>query len=240
MDYRDNHIEDHDDSIAINALTSILTCDRHVLDDILDRLGIIELDTANQDLTGSGDATEDEESAADSATDVRGDSATVVEESDTETLVETVARSHLARDTRTASSEPPLFHFTATQHHEQRESVQQRLTERTPFQPLQGRLFSFTAPVTNTTDDGRYRALLERVVTAAQAASFPSSGAFNLDSLRDALFSDAGDNALYGFDGVDVLPGFRSVNQLERDKKVGAAGELYVSTVQSSCRKRNG
>lgn len=59
-------------------------------------------------------------------------------------------------------------------------------------------------------------------------------GAFNLDSLRDALFSGLDDDTVYSFDGFDLVSGLRSATQFERDKRVGAAGELYVSQVSSS------
>lgn len=37
------------------------------------------------------------------------------------------------------------------------------------------------------------------------------------------------------FDGLDIVTRFRSANQLERDKKVGAAGELFVSIHFKQC-----
>lgn len=49
-------------------------------------------------------------------------------------------------------------------------------------------------------------------------------------SLRDALPDSGGPSLYLSYDGLDVLSRFRSANQLERDKKIGAAGELYVST----------
>jgi hypothetical protein len=34
-----------------------------------------------------------------------------------------------------------------------------------------------------------------------------------------------------GFDGIDIRNVFRSDSQVERDKKIGAAGELYVRCI---------
>jgi hypothetical protein len=73
-------------------------------------------------------------------------------------------------------------------------------------------------------EDTQYRALLDRVVAAARAATFPSRGAFAMSGLRDALPGN-----FAGFDGLDTVNRFRSSSQFERDKKIGAAGELYVS-----------
>ncbi|KAM5345808.1 hypothetical protein ACJ41O_011669 [Fusarium nematophilum] len=57
----------------------------------------------------------------------------------------------------------------------------------------------------------------------------PSDGAFDMSDMQDALSGIAGHADGYeSFDGLDVMRRFRSANQLERDKKVGAAGELYV------------
>lgn len=92
-------------------------------------------------------------------------------------------------------------------------------------------------------------------ISRAPVASSPSPtrGAFDMAALLDALpqsdddgdgdvagfggsdWSDGSDK-LDGFDGFDVFDGFdavrrfRSSSRLERDKKIGAAGELYVSS----------
>ncbi|KAF5006291.1 hypothetical protein FDECE_7322 [Fusarium decemcellulare] len=81
-------------------------------------------------------------------------------------------------------------------------------------------------PRTVDSETTQYRALLERVVTAARARSgLPSQGPFNMASMSEALSDLAGYN---GYDGLDESSQFRSSSQFERDKKIGAAGELYV------------
>ncbi|KAJ3536592.1 hypothetical protein NM208_g6651 [Fusarium decemcellulare] len=81
-------------------------------------------------------------------------------------------------------------------------------------------------PSTIDSETARYRALLERVITAARTRSgLPSQGPFNMASMSEALFDLAGYN---GYDGLDESSQFRSSSQFERDKKIGAAGELYV------------
>ena len=78
-----------------------------------------------------------------------------------------------------------------------------------------------------SSEDARYRSILDRVVEKARNAVFPSRGAFDMTHMRNAL--PGGDtNSYQSFDVLDIMGTFRSTNQLERDKKVGAAGELYV------------
>lgn len=49
-----------------------------------------------------------------------------------------------------------------------------------------------------------------------------------MSDLLDALSGIGNADAYESFDGLDLISRFRSTNQLERDKKVGAAGELYA------------
>lgn len=74
-------------------------------------------------------------------------------------------------------------------------------------------------------DSGEYTTLLHKVVNAARRTGFPSQGAFDMSAIRAALGSstlDEGDEDPY-------RP--RSISKLERDKQVGAAGELFVSVL---------
>lgn len=78
------------------------------------------------------------------------------------------------------------------------------------------------------TDTDIYRGLLERAVTAARRTSFPAmptSPLDNTDGLHAAIEAVVESSSRYS--GAAVR--FRSATQLERDKMVGAAGELYVS-----------
>ena len=72
----------------------------------------------------------------------------------------------------------------------------------------------------------RYQALLERVVTSARGCPrLPSQGAYDMTGMSNALSDLMGDSS---YDEVDQFPRFRSSSQQERDRKIGAAGELYV------------
>lgn len=78
-------------------------------------------------------------------------------------------------------------------------------------------------------ENTQYLQLLNRVIAAASLSAFPSRGVFNMSDLVETLV-EAPSGAWKGsFDGSHVESRFRSTSQLERDKKIGAAGELYVS-----------
>ncbi|KAL6361994.1 hypothetical protein LRP88_05477 [Fusarium phalaenopsidis] len=75
-------------------------------------------------------------------------------------------------------------------------------------------------------ETAQYQALLERVVAAARGSPrLPSRGAYDMTGMSHAL-SDLMDHSSY--DGVDQFLPFRSSSQQKRDRKIGAAGELYV------------
>lgn len=81
-------------------------------------------------------------------------------------------------------------------------------------------------------EDRQYIRILDGVLKAARAASFPSKGVFSMAALQAALPAidhAAGFDSFDGFDGRDQIGSrFRSSTKLERDRKIGAAGELYV------------
>ncbi|KAL7624644.1 hypothetical protein AAE478_006214 [Parahypoxylon ruwenzoriense] len=73
-------------------------------------------------------------------------------------------------------------------------------------------------PSRSTTLDRQYVAILDRVIAAARRSTLPSHGAFGMSQIHANLpnAADIGDL------------GLRSASQIERNCKVGAAGELYV------------
>ncbi|KAI0385044.1 hypothetical protein F5Y04DRAFT_204258 [Hypomontagnella monticulosa] len=77
---------------------------------------------------------------------------------------------------------------------------------------------TLATPTRNTTHDPRYVAVLDKVITAARRRTLPSHGSFDMSQMY-ANLPNVGDS-------VDL--GLRSSSQIERDCKVGAAGELYV------------
>lgn len=77
--------------------------------------------------------------------------------------------------------------------------------------------------------NGQYERLLQQVVDHGRRAEFPQIGSFNMTALADALPFGSDSAEIESYDGADVNIRTGSMSQLERDKRVGAAGELYVS-----------
>jgi hypothetical protein len=73
--------------------------------------------------------------------------------------------------------------------------------------------------------DSEYLRILSSVVTAARRAVFPSRGIFDMEALARSLPAVLPENNGEYF-------GLRSSEKIERDKKIGAAGELYVSNLR--------
>ena len=69
-----------------------------------------------------------------------------------------------------------------------------------------------------------YQSFLEQVVDRARQLRFPSHGAFDMSGINAALSGDETRT-----NPAAVLPFLASFGRLERDKMVGAAGELFVS-----------
>ncbi|KAH6986493.1 hypothetical protein BKA56DRAFT_670643 [Ilyonectria sp. MPI-CAGE-AT-0026] len=254
MRHPTSHIDGTVEVNAVNALTSIFACDQSVLDDILDDQGIIQVSFENKDGGGDDggddhDNREEEEEQEQQQSDnpfetddtsseqqmtpthslVNGSSSPYVGSSDTEpergltqTVVETISRqSHMSQQSRPGgghdSVRPVPVHHSSRSPSASSYQAPQYLSPALTIQP-EGR----------SSEDAQYLAILNRVVNTARNAAFPSRGAFDMSDLLDAL-SGTGNAATYeSFDGLDVMSRFRSTNQLERDKKVGAAGELYV------------
>lgn len=83
-----------------------------------------------------------------------------------------------------------------------------------------------TARIFDRTEE--YRALLDRTITAASRARFPSRSLFDRNGLLHAGHSNAGTNGPRISLSSSVF-GDRSLNQMSHDMKIGAAGELFVS-----------
>lgn len=243
------------DTDAVKVLTAIFASERSVLDDVLDDQGILKVSFENEDHEYDSSETEEdqaegeedegqEQRSSDNHFEADGQSSeqltpshstvdigalpyaelseTMPEESLYGTLVETISQqSHMsAQPSAGRVYHPSLEDLIPGSSHSLR-----RPSDRTPS--------NFPSAMTSLSDqrlseDARYRVILDRVIEKAQNAAFPSQGSFDMSDIRNAL-PDGNTDAHESFDGLDVMSQFRSANQLERDKKVGAAGELYVS-----------
>lgn len=78
-----------------------------------------------------------------------------------------------------------------------------------------------------------YRQLLDNVIAVAQGKGgmLPSQGPYNFDALRDALPREVvPEEDIYSYPYHSPL-GFQSDKQSHHNKKLGAAGELYVGSI---------
>jgi hypothetical protein len=79
-----------------------------------------------------------------------------------------------------------------------------------------------TAPQANT--DLEYLRILETTIKVARSVVIRSKGSFNMAGLLNALPTGSEDHG----NVVDQYTKFRSTSQIERDRRIGAAGELFV------------
>lgn len=88
---------------------------------------------------------------------------------------------------------------------------------------------SFTAQLDESVRsafDNHYLDLLDRTINTSRQATIPTRGLFNMSNLQAAL-PDDGEHSRQA-----NMPYFlRSSDRLERDKRIGAAGELFVSII---------
>ncbi|KAL7930143.1 hypothetical protein V8C35DRAFT_313668 [Trichoderma chlorosporum] len=80
-----------------------------------------------------------------------------------------------------------------------------------------------------------YAGLLSHVVSAARTALFPTNGIFDMDALRGSLPSFSTSSSINFGIGNYKFNYSRDLSQLERDKMIGAAGELYVFELLKTC-----
>lgn len=152
-----------------------------------------------------------------------------VQGSNLETLVETVSRrSHFSYHS------PPVSQRQEDIPSHRHRPIVDSGHSSSPDSPLTSVESRENLASSGPSDDTQYGVLLERVVAAAQSATFPSQGSFDMSDLRNNLPGQLWEDTFESFDGLDISTRFRSANQLERDKKVGAAGELFVSIASSA------
>ncbi|KAF5665414.1 hypothetical protein FCIRC_10567 [Fusarium circinatum] len=239
----------------VKILTAVFASERFVLDDVLDDQGILTVSFDNEDEEDNNDEAEEhqvEDQEEEGQEQRLSDSRLEANDTSPEQLTPDRSSINAVTPPYTGSS------GTSPEGNLQETFVEETISQRShmSYQPHSGRVHrssqsdlspSSPQPLHHTTDhapsnplsvmtspseqqsseDARYRSILDRVIEKARSAAFPSRGSFDMTHMRNAL--PGGDTDAYqSFDGLDVMGQFRSTNQLERDKKVGAAGELYV------------
>ncbi|KAK4038181.1 hypothetical protein C8A01DRAFT_17707 [Parachaetomium inaequale] len=199
------------DNALVTALAMLLAVDVAVVDRVLDYQGIVPLTVAEEgmEVLDEDDMTEEDQMADDTE-----DTEEVSDEDETTDGDE--------EDADEADDQPHLVsrQVIARRSHMACRPAMPIPSHSAPVMPLQAH---------PPAEDVQYRVLLDRVVAAARKAEFPSRGAFGMSDILSALPGDE----IARFDGPDAVNRFQSSSQFERDKKIGAAGELYVFEVLS-------
>lgn len=239
---------------TISALTAIFASDKSVLDEILDDQGIIQIPFDNHDEDETPPADDGGENAD---ADLDADGLPGTPQSSRQVLtptgsLEAEVSSNVAQSTDNIETVVETVSQTSHMPHQGRPAVERyqpepttdirlSLNDNVPSPQIRRNWSSgLEAGESVLQEDVRYRSILERVVEAARSANFPHEGTFDMQGLRDAL-PNADLGTYQSFDGVDVIERMGSTGQQERDKRVGAAGELYVSSpvILASCITHN-
>lgn len=200
------HIQEEVDGAMENALTTLLIVPPSEMNVLLDRLGIIRIPIANEDIHSyDGD-----DQSVDSTGDDDGDDTAVVRFTPP-----------------TEDDELPIDHTVV-------EVVSEQVRARYGGHGSHRSSQVLPYPTHPDPDNHQYRQLLNTVVRAARSAQFPSKGSFDMSSLYRALSEDTA----IQYNGFESRNRYRSTNLFERNFKIGAAGELYVScSVRTKLRK---
>ncbi|KAF4468849.1 ATPase-like ATP-binding domain [Fusarium albosuccineum] len=228
----------------VNALTSIFACDRSVLDDVLDDQGIIQVPFENEDESdddSEDDRAEDQEKPEE---EEHGLSESAIETDDGEQTTPTHSSTNNNSPPHVGSSrDEPARAPTETIverdsrrghiSHLPRPGVGDGSSQALPSSPSLNtpsyQTPQYLPPETRFPEGFEYLMILDTVVETARRTSFPPRVSFDMSDMQSALPGVTGLADVYeSFDGLDVMGRFRSTKQLERDKKIGAAGELYV------------
>ncbi|VUC26126.1 unnamed protein product [Clonostachys rosea] len=235
MDW-DSNIPERKDKDVTEILRTVITCDLAIVGDILDHNSIFDVGIDNRDphydQESEGDGIVlDEEASEPSSIHLTPSRSSRTDTTDL--YGATPVRDHAFspgaqfRD----SSEPQTTHDDGNRVIIETIQAVSREAHHDSRAPVWGedRPSPQRAP---QAQDARYLRLLNHVIAASRSATFPSLGAFNMTGLINGLPHIA---SMYeSFDGLDVTTRFRSTSQLERDKMVGAAGELYVFELLSA------
>lgn len=214
------HIPEPIDDALVTSLTTLLNVDRSVVDRVLDHQGIIRIPISDE---GQDSDEEPQRSEENSDFDLESEPDSDMEYARGFTLDATTEETDDSfSDAEVLSQEPSSF--TRSISASLRNSAPTRRVFRDRHFPEVGQHDLHHRP-----EEASYLKLLDKVLTAARASTFPSKGMFDMSHLSSSL--PAGVNA-DGFDGLEssglgLMPS--SHTKVERDRKVGAAGELYVS-----------
>jgi len=225
---------------ALNVVQKILLTQRKYVSEILDREGIVSIETPdNYDLELPLSAPDAMVTSAAATRISRDISASVTPneiDSDSETLVlETPASFNCTPP----AGQVDVDEVTSLYARAIQAPSRTALRSNDPFvaTPPRADRVSHASPLPSPdhveqTTNLQYRDLLNKIIAAARRATFPSRGAFDMSALNASLPDD-----ILRYDNIVESFRLRSTSQLERDKRVGAAGELFVSNPNLALKK---
>ncbi|PYI03189.1 hypothetical protein BO78DRAFT_452009 [Aspergillus sclerotiicarbonarius CBS 121057] len=198
---------------ALNTIHLVLQAQDPYVALTLDRAGIVTVETPDDGANaGEDDGAWMATTEMQDTTERLGDQPSRdIPPSASETPVGSTHAQQLARSLTVSASVPDMLTYRG-------------LTPR----PTVDSLTALSHGIESTTQpvDSEYSRLLHSVVNAARRALFPSLGSFDMSAVADALdlqHPDADNEAFR----------LRTSEKIERDKKIGAAGELFVFEVLS-------
>ena len=225
---------------ALNVVQKILLSQRKYVSEILDREGIVSVETPdNYDLElplGASDAMGTSAAATRINRDISASVTPNEIDSDSESLVlETPASFNCSPPVGQVDVDKATSLYARAVQAPSRTALQSV----DPFvaTPPHADLVSHVSPLASPdhveqSASLQYRSLLSKVIAAARRATFPSRGAFDMSALNASLADD-----IPRYDNIAESFRLRSTSQLERDKRVGAAGELFVGDPNLALKK---
>ena len=204
-------------SDTVSVVQSVLNAQSFALNDILDEHGIVEVDVANSDIEIPVAEDENASIARASAPATPPAEANNIDAPRPETSLprhyaQTEFRSDGTWGSPTPLSSVSSTEFIATSYVATRSS---QAASRPQLRPMDAY---------GIVQEDQYASLLRNVVRAARRTTLPSRGTFDMSALHAALPGVPADN-----DAAAEAYRLRSTSQIERDKRIGAAGELFVS-----------
>ncbi|KAK7424668.1 hypothetical protein QQZ08_008551 [Neonectria magnoliae] len=215
---------------AYRLVATVLNASKYVVPEILEENGIVSIGIESEDHEEE-DGVTDDSSESEAAESLRGsltrdngaELAIPIADVASETLSPADATS-MSLPLQTTTTEAPYVSATALDAASRSQSAQlmfvsQNALGNRPYTDPDVRLSAINE------DAEKYQQLLGRVILAARRADFPTppNSVLGMSTLLGALPTDYETESSF-----EESIRFRSKTQLERDKMIGAAGELYV------------
>ncbi|KAH8901208.1 hypothetical protein GQ53DRAFT_707485 [Thozetella sp. PMI_491] len=196
---------------GVNAMRSVILAPRSIIDMALDDNGIAPIELENLDAEALSEP--DSPATPRRASEENSVASTPSDQADSDSEVYSTLASSVASPEVSGRSADALSrngYFSRPRHHLTSANSSHLLSPSSSPNPARSTQVGTT--------DGQYRDLLTKVISTARRSPLPTYGEPDT-SRSEAILSSPNNSADWGL---------RSLSQIERDCKVGAAGELYV------------